>query len=174
MRARKGTVCAILAVALAAGGCAMKPSMDKETPAETAEETVMEMGEMEYVEYVSDEDWDTMIHVYKIIMDNYGAAQGLVASGQADPSGIVGKAEELIEYGKACERDGLTAEEAGEKLREMVDTADGMLGLIRQGGGTVVEIPAAGGTDAEEAGVDAGTGGAAFEGAENVGEDEGM
>lgn len=49
-----------------------------------------------------------------------------------------------------------------------------MLGLIRQGGGTVVEIPAAGGTDAEEAGVDAGTGGAAFEGAENVGEDEGI
>ena len=140
----------------------MKPSMDKETPAETAEETVMEMGEMEYVEYVSDEDWDTMVHVYKIIMDNYGTAQGLVA------------AEELIEYGKACERDGLTAEEAGEKLREMVDTADGMLGLIRQGGGPVVEIPAAGGTDAEEAGVDAGTGEAAFEGAENVGEDEGM
>ena len=54
------------------------------------------------------------------------------------------------------------------------DTADGMLGLIRQGGGTVVEIPAAGGTDAKEAGVDAGAGGAAFEGAENVGEDEGI
>lgn len=119
MRAGKGTVCAILAVALAAGGCA-KSSMDKETPAETAEEIVMEMGEMEYVEYVSDEDWDTMVHVYKIIMDNYGAAQGLVASGQADPSGLVDKAEELIEYGKACERDGLTAEEAGEKLSEMV------------------------------------------------------
>lgn len=54
------------------------------------------------------------------------------------------------------------------------DTADGMLGLIRQGGGTVVEIPAAGGTDAKEAGVDSGAGGAAFEGAENVGEDEGI
>ncbi len=49
-----------------------------------------------------------------------------------------------------------------------------MLGLIRQGGGTVVEIPAAGGTDAKEAGVDSGAGGAAFEGAENVGEDEGI
>lgn len=44
MRAGKGMVCAILAVALAAGGCAMKPSMDKETPAETAEETVMKWG----------------------------------------------------------------------------------------------------------------------------------
>lgn len=176
MRATKGTVCTISAVVmaavLAAGGCAAKSSMDKETPAENTQETVVETEtgteEMEYVEYVSDEDWDTMVHVYRIIMDNYETAQNMVASGQADPSGIVDKAGELIEYGKACERDSLTAEEAGEKLEEMVNTADGMLDLIKRGGGTIVEIPVDDGTDAE--GTDAGSGaaGAASEGTEST------
>ena len=174
MRVRKGTVCAVLAAALVAGGCAAKSSMDKETPSEITQETVVETEteteEMEYVECVSDEDWDNMIHVYRIIMDNYETAQGMVASGQADPSGIVDKAGELIEYGKACERDSLTAEEAGEKLVEMVDTADGMLDMIKRGGGTIVEPPTDDGTDAEGAGVSAGAAGAASEGTESAGE----
>lgn len=159
MRIRKGTACSVMLAAaltaVVAGGCALKPSADKEPHTEAAQETVMETEtetgaeETEYVEYVSDEDWDAMVHVYRIIMDNYGTAQGLVDSGYADPSGIVEKAGELIEYGKGCERDGLTAEEAGEKLYEMVDTADGMLDLIKQGGGTIVEIPVSEkGTDA--------------------------
>ena len=174
MRVRKGTVCAVLAAALVAGGCAAKSSMDKETPSEITQETVVETEteteEMEYVEYVSDEDWDNMIHVYRIIMDNYDTAQGLVASGYADPTGIVDKAGELIEYGKACERDSLTAEEAGEKLVEMVDTADGMLDMIKRGGGTIVEPPTDDGADAEGAGVSAGAAGAASEEAESAGE----
>lgn len=171
MRVRKGTICAVLAVALVAGGCAAKSSMDKETPSEITQETVVETEtgteEIEYVEYVSDEDWDNMVHVYRIIMDNYDTAQGLVASGYADPSGIVDKAGELIEYGKACERDSLTAEEAREKLVEMVDTADGMLDMIKRGGGTIVEVPVANETDAQEAGV---SGEDASEGAESAGE----
>lgn len=149
MGVRKGTVCAVLAAALVAGGCAAKSSMDKETPAETMVETETGTEEMEYVEYVSDEDWDNMVHVYRIIMDNYDTAQGLVASGYADPSGIVEKAGELIEYGKNCGRDSLTAEEAGEKLEEMVDTADGMLDMIKRGGGTIVGIPVADETEEE-------------------------
>ena len=178
MRAKKGTVftmsAALMAAVLVAGGCAVKSSMDQGTPAETVQETVVETEteteEMEYVEYVSDEDWDTMVHVYRIIMDNYETAQNMVASGQADPSGIVDKAGELIEYGKACERDSLTAEEAGEKLVEMVDTADGMLDMIKRGGGTIVEPPTDDGTDAEGAGVSAGAAGAASEGTESAGE----
>ncbi len=174
MGVRKGTVCAVLVAALVAGGCAAKSSMDKETPAETTQETVVETEteteEIEYVEYVSDEDWDNMVHVYQIIMDNYDTAQGLVASGYADPSGIVDKAGELIEYGRACERDSLTAEEAGEKLVEMVDTADGMLDMIKRGGGTIVEISVADETDAQEADV---SGENASEGAESAGEDAG-
>lgn len=171
MRVKKGTVYAVLVAALVAGGCAAKSSMDKETPPETAQETVVETEtgteEMEYVEYVSDEDWDNMVHVYQIIMDNYDTAQGLVDSGYVDPSGIVEKAGELIEYGKNCGRDSLTAEEAGEKLEEMVDTADGMLDMIKRGGGTIVEVPVDDETDAPETGV---SGEAASEGAESVGE----
>lgn len=174
MRARKGTVCAVLVAALVVGGCAAKSSMDmdKEAPAETVQETVTEteMGteEVEYVEYVSDEDWDTMVHVYRIIMNNYDTAHGLVASGQADSSGIVDKAGELIEYGKACERDNLTAEEAREKLEEMVNIADGMLDMIKRGGGMIVEIPVDDKTDAEGTGVSAGAAGAASEGVEST------
>lgn len=172
MRVKKGTVCAVLAAALVAGGCAAKSSIDKETPAETTQETVVETEtgteKIEYVEYVSDEDWDNMVHVYRIIMDNYDTAQGLVASGYADPSGIVDKAGELIEYGKACERDNLTAEEAGEKLHEMVDTADGMLDMIKRGGGTIVEPLTDDGTDTEGAGVSTGAAGAASEETESA------
>ena len=156
----------------------MELSADKGASAETAQGAVAEIetgiGTVEYVEYVSDEDWDVMLHVYRIIMDNYETAQGLVDAGQSDPSGILEKAGELIEYGKGCGRDGLTAEEAGEKLREMVDTADGMLNLIERGGGTVVGIPAAEeGTD-----VDAGSPctertGAATEGAGDAGSPDG-
>ncbi len=171
MRVRKGMVCAVLVAALVAGGCVAKSSMDKETPAETTQETVVETEigteEIEYVEYVSDEDWDNMVHVYRIIMENYDTAQGLVDSGYADPSGLVDKAGELIEYGKACERDSLTAEEAGEKLEEMVDTADGMLDMIKLGGGTIVETPVDDETDAQELGV---IGEEVSEGAESVGE----
>ena len=100
MRVRKGMVCAVLVAALVAGGCVAKSSMDKETPAETTQETVVETEigteEIEYVEYVSDEDWDNMVHVYRIIMENYDTAKGLVDSGYADPSGLVDKAGELI------------------------------------------------------------------------------
>ena len=171
MRVRKGMVCAVLVAALVAGGCVAKSSMDKETPAETTQETVVETEigteEIEYVEYVSDEDWDNMVHVYRIIMENYDTAQGLVDSGYADPSGLVDKAGELIEYGKACERDSLTAEEAGEKLEEMVDTADGMLDMIKRGGGTIVETPVDDETDAQELGV---IGEEVSEGAESAGE----
>lgn len=175
MRIRKGTACSVMLAAalaaVAAGGCALKPSADKELQTEAAQETVMEMEtetgveETEYVEYVSDEDWNAMVHVYRIIMDNYGTAQGLVDSGYADPSGIVEKAGELIEYGKGCERDSLTAEEAGEKLYEMVDTADDMLDMIKRGGGTIVEIPSdKEGTDAVEDAGNAESAGVATEG----------
>lgn len=181
MRAKRSTICAILVAALVAGGCAQGSSVKLEAVTEPETEAVMvtetgtetEAGTEDtgYVEYVSDEDWDTMVQVYRIIMDNYETAQGLVDAGQPDPSGIVEKAGELIEYGKACGRDGLTAEEAGEKLHEMVDTADSMLNLIQQGGGEIVEIPAAeketnaGSVDAEN--VNASADG--VEGAESVG-----
>ncbi len=150
MKARKGSILAVLAIILVAGVFALKvllepaePKKAAETHQETMQETETAPEATQAVEYVTDENWDAMVHVYQIIMDHYDTAESLVASGQEDPSGIVEKAGEIIEYGKNCERGNLLNQEAEKVLYDMVDTADGMLTLIKAGGGEIIEISAA-------------------------------
>lgn len=181
MRVKRGSVLAALAAVMMMSGCGLKAFMNTDTPEkeakktqETIQETETAPENTEAVEYVTDENWEAMVRVYQIIMDNYGTAESLVASGQEDPSGSVEKAAELIEYGKNCERDSLLDQEAGEVLLEMVDTAGKMLDLIKKGGGEIVEIaePAddsSGGS--EEAGsTDSSEGAEVTEGLEDPGE----
>ena len=184
MRVKRGSVLAALAAAMVMSGCGLKAFMDTDAPEkeakktqETIQETETAPENTEAMEYVTDENWEAMVRVYQIIMDNYGTAESLVASGQEDASGTVEKAAELIEYGKNCERDSLLDQEAGEVLIEMVDTADKMLDLIKKGGGEIVEITEPAdepGGDSEEAGSAGNSEGAEVtEGLEDPGETKG-
>ncbi len=173
MKASKSSVVAVL-VAVAIGGVALmvaacssgKTDKKAETTAATqaVQETETAPEDTEALEYVTDENWETMVHVYRIIMDNYDTAKDLVASGQEDPSDVVQRADDIIEFGKSCERDNLLNQEAEEVLYDMVDTADGMLKLIKDGGGEIVEIPVE-----EETSVDGQESQEGAEGAEGAG-----
>lgn len=154
MKAKRGIFIAALAAVLIAGAFASKTLLaqkEPETVVESQQETMQEPETSpeatKALEYVTDENWDAMVRVYRIIADNYDTAKDLVASGQEDPSGTVKKAAELIEYGKECGRDNLLNQEAEEVLRDMVDTADSLLALIEAGGG---EVAVESGTDETE------------------------
>lgn len=124
-----------LAAALMTAGCTKKDNISETTAAVT--EAVIETTktqETEYVEYVSDEDWNNLIKVYNILRNNYPAAKELlnsgVTKGSENAQEIIKKAEETLEFGKTCEREGLTSEEAFMILDEMVTTTDSLLALL--------------------------------------------
>lgn len=152
MKASKGLVLTVLTgvavagVVLLAVACSSgKTDKKAETTAATqaVQETEATIEGTEALEYVTDENWEAMVHTYRIIVDNYEKAKGLVTSGQADPSNIVQRANEIVEFGKICERDNLLNQKAEEVLADMIDTADGMLKLIKAGGREIVETPVA-------------------------------
>ena len=152
MKASKGSVIAVLALTAAVGGFAVagflkQPAKEPEQTTETRNEVQTEAETLpeatEALEYVTDENWDTMVHVYRIIMANSATAEKLVMSGQADPDDVMRRANEIIEFGKGCERDNLLNQEAEVALYNMVEVADDMLTLIKEGGGEIVEVPSA-------------------------------
>lgn len=169
MKALKGSVIAVLALIAAVGGFAVAgflkqparaPEQNTETQTEAHAEEETPPKATEALEHVTDENWDTMVHVYRIIMDKSVTVEDLVANGQPDPDDVVRRANEIIEYGKSCERDSLLNQKAEEVLRDMVDVADDMLTLIKEGGGEIIEVSSAkevgqeGNEGAEEAGVE--------------------
>lgn len=136
---RKIAIIGIAAV-LFLGGC-RDAQLQETTESETQTQEITTVSP-ETVEYVSDEDWNTLVKVYQIIERNFGNAGTIISSGQAtgadNPEEILKKAEELIEYGKTCGKEDLTSAEANELLISMVDTADKMLAMIEKSGGTII------------------------------------
>lgn len=140
MKSSKGAVAAGLIVAAVAvtvfcvGVLRKKPDsgetqavyMETQTTAETTAEAL---------EYVTDANWNAMLKAYKSIAANLGEARRLVDTGLADPTGLVSRAAELVEYGKTCDRDNLLNDEAEKVLKEMQYTADRLTEMIHAGGG---------------------------------------
>lgn len=150
MKTSKGAIIAVLTLIAVVGGFAAaeflkQPAKELEQPTEAQTEVQTEAETppeaTEALEYVTDENWDTMVHVYHIIMANNTMAEELVKNGQTDPNDVMKRANEIIEFGKGCERENLLNQEAEEVLHDMVDVADDMLALIKEGGGEIVEIP---------------------------------
>lgn len=125
----------VMAAAFMTAGCTKKEMVSETTipVTESAVETTIAQ-ETEYVEYVSDEDWNNMVKVYNILNNNFPAAKELLNSGVTTGDGnaqeIIKKAEETIEFGKTCEREGLTSDEALMILDDMVTTTDALLALL--------------------------------------------
>ena len=127
-----------MAAALILGGCGGNRKAAIVTVSETARGIGL-LQEEAAVEYVSDEDWDIIVGMRKIIMENYGAAREMVSSGYADPGNSVGKAGELIRRGSACRKEEMPAAEAKRMLHQMVDTADDIMNMIERGGRGITE-----------------------------------
>lgn len=87
---------------------------------------------------VSDDEWNDLTEVYDIIADNYINAQNIVDTLGVNASDkqreLVKKAADLVEFGKVCEREGLTGEEARNILDDMITTSEDLLALLLENG----------------------------------------
>lgn len=103
------------------------------------------------LEYVTEARWNAMITAYRMITANIGEAERLAESGMKDPDGTIAHAEELVEFGRECDRSQLLDSDAERMLSDMEDTAGRLADMITAAGGIAADASEAQETEAPEA-----------------------